>query len=579
MNKTVNINLGGLIFHIDEDAYLKLTRYFDAIKRSLNNSSEQDEIIKDIEMRVAELFTAKQTSNKQVVGLKEVDEIITVMGQPEDYIIEDNNQPNSNNYSSSYSSSKKLYRDKDGGKLGGIASGLGYYFGIDTVWIRVILVLLVVGGFGTGIIAYLVLWIVMPEAQTTSEKLEMKGEPVNISNIEKKVREEFDTVTNKFKNVDYDKYGNQFKSSANKIGNNFSDLLITIFKFIAKFIGIILIVSGLAMIIIFLIGALTLGTVHFSDFPFHQFIASGNFTDYPIWAFSALFFIAIAIPNFFVILLGFKLVSPNFKSIGSITKYILLAVWIIAIAVLISIGLKQASAFSFDGRVVTKQELHLNLTDTLKIKFIHNLDYAKSIEDKTDFKVSQDSIGKDIIYSNQVRFRIESTDAKTAYLQIEKEARGSSLSDAKLRAEQIRYHYSIKNNQLILDNYLITNIKNKFRDQEIKITVYLPTNTLFKVDASAQDYNHSNDTFFDLNYDSDTYIYKVFESKVKCLDCPNNFDEEDDDFYDSKQNKEDIKSITINKDGITIHKDTLTNSKRNSDELRINSDGIIIKTK
>jgi hypothetical protein len=90
MNKTVNINLGGMFFHIDEDAYLKLTRYFDAIK-SLSKSSGQDEIIKDIEMRVAELLTENQKTDKQVVGLKEVDQVIAVMGQPEDYIIEEDN--------------------------------------------------------------------------------------------------------------------------------------------------------------------------------------------------------------------------------------------------------------------------------------------------------------------------------------------------------------------------------------------------------------------------------------------------------------------------------------------------------
>lgn len=100
MNKTVNINLGGMFFHIDEDAYLKLTRYFDAIKRSLNNSSGQDEIIKDIEMRVSELLTEKQKSEKHVVGLKDVDEVIAVMGQPEDYRIEDEENTNQsfNNY-------------------------------------------------------------------------------------------------------------------------------------------------------------------------------------------------------------------------------------------------------------------------------------------------------------------------------------------------------------------------------------------------------------------------------------------------------------------------------------------------
>ena len=150
MNKTVTINLGGIVFHIDEDAYQKLSRYFEAIKRSLNNSSGQEEIIKDIEMRISELLSEKLLSDKHVIGLKEIDEVIAVMGQPEDYIIEDDSKAESNYQA--YKKSKKLYRDKDKGMIGGVAAGLSQYLGIDEVWIRVIL-LLFFFGFGTGILA------------------------------------------------------------------------------------------------------------------------------------------------------------------------------------------------------------------------------------------------------------------------------------------------------------------------------------------------------------------------------------------------------------------------------------------
>ena len=108
MNKTVNINLGGMFFHIDEDAYQKMTRYFDAIKRSLSNSSGHDEIIKDIEMRVSELLNEKQKSDKYVIGLKDVDEVIAVMGQPEDYIIEDELK-GANTYNSNTTRRTKKY--------------------------------------------------------------------------------------------------------------------------------------------------------------------------------------------------------------------------------------------------------------------------------------------------------------------------------------------------------------------------------------------------------------------------------------------------------------------------------------
>ena len=585
MNKTVNINLGGMFFHIDEDAYQKLTRYFDAIKRSLNNSSGQDEIIKDIEMRVSELLNEKQKSDKHVVALKDVDEVIAVMGQPEDYIIENENTSNqqSYNFNSTSTRSRKLYRDKDKGMLGGVASGLGYYFGIETVWIRVALLLLVFAGFGTGIIAYIILWVVTPEAITTSEKLEMTGEPVNISNIEKKVREEYENVSQKFKNVDYDKYGNQIKTGAEKVGSSLGDFIMTVFKIFAKFLGVILIISGLAMIVVFLIGALTLGTVHFDDFPFHQFIESGNFTDYPVWFFAVLLFVAVGIPNFFLVLLGFKLVSPSIKSIGNIAKSTLLALWIIAIAILISIGVKQASAFATDGRVVKKETINILATDTLFIKFKHNDYYSKSINDHNNFKITQDSLNNDVIYSNQVSFKIERADTKLPYLQIEKEAKGTTLSDAKKRAELIKYGYQIVGNQIILDNYLLSNVKDKFRDQEVEITLYLPEGTLFKADTSVQDYDRSNDEFFNLHYSSGKYLYQVMETKVRCLDCPADEDEyndvdsaEDNNAIISIGDDENNSSIT-DKDGVTITADT-TKASKSKGRLRANKDGIIIKS-
>lgn len=574
MNKTVNINLGGMFFHIDEDAYQKLTRYFDAIKRSLSNSSGQEEIIKDIEMRVSELLNEKQKSDKQVVGLKDVDEVITVMGQPEDYIIEEDNKTSQAFTDTSNRRIKKLYRDREKGMIGGVAAGLSHYFGIDTVWIRILLIISV-WGFGTGVLAYIILWIVTPEAITTSEKLEMTGEPVNISNIEKKVREEFENVSDKIKNVDYDKYGNQIKSGAGKIGSTFGDFILSVFKVFAKFLGILLIITGLSTLILLLIGVFTLGSSTFIDLPWQGFVEAGNFTDYPIWSFGLLMFFAVGIPFFFLTILGFKLLAPNMKSIGNIAKYTLLALWIIAVALAISIGIKQATAFAIDGRVVHKESIALQPTDTLFIKFKHNDYYAKNVEDRNDFKITQDSTDNDVIYSNRVNFEIKNTDEKVAYLQIEKEAKGKSLSEAKKRAEQIKYSYTIIGNQLILDNYLLTDLKNKFRDQEIEITLFLPTGTLFKTDSSVQNYDRSNDEFFNLHYSSDKYLYKVMETKVKCLDCPADEDED----YDDDNNEDEQSTVTINKNGVSITNDTIINGNNDIKELKINNDGIIIKTK
>ena len=563
MNKTVNINLGGMFFHIDEDAYQKLSRYFDAIKRSLKNSSGQDEIIKDIEIRIAELLNEKQISDKHVVGLREVDEIIAIMGQPEDYIIEDEPKAFENQSQSTSANyrSKKLYRDSDKGMIGGVAAGLSHYFGIDVVWIRIALVLLIFAGVGTGFIAYIILWIVTPEARTTSEKIAMTGEPVNISNIEKKVREEFESVSDKIKNADYDKYGNQIKKGANRVGNSLGNFILSVLGIIAKFIGVLLIISGLATLTILLIGIFTLGTNSFIDFPWQSFVETGNFTEYPIWVFGLLMFFAVGIPFFFLTLLGFKLLAPNTKSIGAIAKYTLLAIWIIAVALATSLGIKQASAFAMDGRVVQKETLNITLQDTLVIKFKHNDYFSKDIYDRTEFKITTDSTNNNIIYSNEVRFRIKKSNENYSYIQIEKEAKGESFAEARQNADRIRYDYKIIGNQLIFDNYLLTDLKNKYRNQHVEISLFLTEGTIFKVEESAQDYDRSDDDFFDLNYDAYEPAYKVGHTEAKCLNCP---DEENESEESEEQN---------------LITDTVINNNTSIKELKINKDGIIIKTK
>jgi phage shock protein PspC (stress-responsive transcriptional regulator) len=571
MNKTVNINLGGMFFHIDEDAYLKLTRYFDAIKRSLNNSSGQDEIIKDIEMRVSELLTEKQKSEKHVVGLKDVDEVIAVMGQPEDYIIEDEEKSNQsfNQYARKH---KKLYRDKEKGMIGGVATGLGHYFGIDSVWIKIVFLIFVFAGFGTGILAYFVLWVVTPEAVTTSEKLEMTGEPVTISNIEKKVREEIDSLSEKFKNADYDKMGNQVKSGAERISSSFGDFIMTVFKIFAKVLGVFLIMSGLTVLILLLIGVFTLGTNIFIEFPWQNFVDAGNFTDYPIWAFGLLMFFAVGIPFFFLTLLGFKLLSPELKPIGNITKYTLLAVWIIAVAIAISIGIKQATELSYDGKTVEKKAINVNPTDTLFVKFRFNDYYAKDLNHHRDFEFVQDSANHQLIYSTDVRLHVLHTDQPTAYLQIEKSARGNSFTTAKQRAEKIDYKIELNGNHLVLDNYFLTDVKNKFRGQEVDVYLYLPEGQLFKPDTSVQDYDDSEDEFFNLHF-SGNYNYKVQGSKIKCLDCP--ADENDYDDVEDKENT--IDNDTVKEVSIKINGKEVLNGKKTNGKLTTDKNGVIIK--
>ncbi|EKT4548669.1 PspC domain-containing protein [Flavobacterium psychrophilum] len=593
MNKTVNMNLGGFFFHIDEDAYQKLNRYFDAIKKSLS-SDGREEIMNDIESRVSELFSEKLTGTKQVISLKEVDDVIAVMGQPEDYKIEDE-APRQPNYNYASSGSRKLYRDKENGIIGGVLAGLGYYFGIDKVWLRLIMLVLLLS-FGTGFLLYIILWIVMPEAVTTTEKLEMQGEPINISNIEKKVKEEFENLSEKFKNADVNfkdgmdtvsekvkifsnDFSDKMKSNSSRVGSNLGDVIISILGIFAKFLGaIIVMVASISLLGFFVASIVMLFSSTMPDSFALNYISTPIGLETPLWIQGILFLLVFGIPFFFLLILGLKLLVTNLKSIGSIAKYSLLSLWIIALAILIVLGIKEATQLAFDGKVVQKQSINISPTDTLFVKFKNNDFYSKDIDNHDDFRLMQDEHGKEIVYSNNVSIEIMPTDEKLPYLQIEKLANGKTPDEAQKRAEKIIYNLKIEGNKLILDNYLLHNVKNRFRDQRVALFLYLPKGTYLKPDSSLRRYEETNGDYFSWNPESKNDVYKVEDNKVKCTNCPANENEESDYEQDDDTNIR-TPNVTINEDGISIKNDTTISSAKDFKELKINKDGIIIKTK
>ena len=522
MNKTISINLGGFFFHIDEDAYQKLSRYFDAVKRSLSPDG-RDEIMKDIESRIAELFQERIQNEKQVIGLVEIDTVIGIMGQPEDYKIDDEKSTYQSSSSSStnfYYPSKRLYRDKENGMLGGVMAGLGHYLGIDTLWLRIIMVILFFG-FGTGLFVYIVLWILVPEAVTTTQKLEMKGEPITISNIEKKVKEGFDDITSKFSNIDHEKIANTAKSGATRIGSTIEEVITTIFKVFAKIIGaFIVFFSGIGLLGIIITSIIMIFSSTMPDNYILNNIQTPIGLETPLWAQGMLLLLGFGIPLFFLLILGLKLIVNNLKSIGNYVKYSLLAVWLIAVGIIISLGINEASQLAFEGKSVQKEVIAIVPTDTLKIKFKNNDFYSKSNYRNHDFKITQDEGDNEIIYSNNVSIEIKYTDEATPYMLIEKLANGKSTSQAKKRAEKIKYNYKIEGNTIVLDNYLLTAVENKFRGQEVEIYLYLPKGTIFQTDESYSNYDRSDYDFFDENeYDTKNPVYRVDSDKIRCLNC------------------------------------------------------------
>jgi phage shock protein PspC (stress-responsive transcriptional regulator) len=195
MKITVSINLGGYSFNIDEDAYAELKMYLKNLEMHFAGEESSSEILSDIETRMAELFRTKLTTYKQVINIEDVRQAISVLGTPED--ISDNEGRSSRDKFSS-PGYHRMYRDPDHRMIGGVCAGMGAYWDIDPLIVRIIFLALLLAG-GIGAMVYLILYIVLPEAKTTAQKIEMKGEPVNIHNIKEAVKKEFESVRKNMK--------------------------------------------------------------------------------------------------------------------------------------------------------------------------------------------------------------------------------------------------------------------------------------------------------------------------------------------------------------------------------------------
>jgi len=205
MNKTIIININGIVFHIEEDAYETLRAYMIDIKRHFGRESR--EILEDIENRIAEMFDERiQTGKKEVINMDDVREVIERMGRVSDF---ERDGEDEDGFRSAESAEKqdvphsfqrfgrKLMRDTDDQVLGGVCRGLAHYFGTDARWIRVLFAALVLFG-GSGFMLYVVLWIAMPAAESRADKMAMRGKTPNLQNFKKSFEEEARSFSENF---------------------------------------------------------------------------------------------------------------------------------------------------------------------------------------------------------------------------------------------------------------------------------------------------------------------------------------------------------------------------------------------
>lgn len=333
MKKTLTVNLNNQVFHIDEDAYDVLKKYLSDISYRLKSNESKDEIMNDIESRIAELFTERLQKSKNVVTIDDVNDIMRIMGNPQQFQEDneedtgsDTGQGTTNKEKKKKTKIKHFYRDPENEILGGVASGLAAFLGIDVTIIRIILVLLIVLGVGFIIPIYFIVWFAAPAAITASQRLEMQGEDVTIENI----KSEFTNAKNFVQSEN-------FKNTAKDVGQKAGDIVKVLLKIFVGFIGAIL----------SFVGIIVVGVLFFSLFM--TILDPSYFGDYiPQWNLLTLeqaiiyivaLLLIISCPLFVLIYGALRIVSKK-KNRSTAVFWIALALWVVGIIMFYSVSAK-----------------------------------------------------------------------------------------------------------------------------------------------------------------------------------------------------------------------------------------------
>jgi phage shock protein PspC (stress-responsive transcriptional regulator) len=480
MKKTVTINLNGLIYNIDEDAFAVLSSYIEQLKQYFEKLEEGDEIIKDIEARISELFSEKISQTRQVINIGDVEEVISILGNVHDIIDNDSADPSYSEkgfQNQEQKTRRKLYRDVDRRILGGVCAGLSAYTGISLLAVRTIIVVLFLISAGTFLLLYFLSWIIIPKAVTRAEKLEMKGEEVNISNLGKNIHREYNEVKENVKNM---AKSASFGDNLERFGKALAGTINIIFKAVGKVFGLGLIFFGVIMIVSFLLGA----------FAFNSKVLIYDVMGITVVPFQGILKL-IADPSIvFVLLVGFAfsfcipLIALVYAGIcivlnkrsNRLLNISLLISWIVGIVLTVGLALTISADFMSTRTIRTSQLIECDSIscDTIYIDAIDNGSFDLESEDLMFDKLHLYQLNGEINAKGRVELEIRQSKDSTFSVEQVNSSRGSNRSEALDFVNEIEYHYYVENNQIILNRYFQLPNDFKIRGQKVRIICYVP---------------------------------------------------------------------------------------------------------
>ncbi|WP_293306125.1 PspC domain-containing protein [Pedobacter sp. UBA5917] len=576
MEKTIIINIGNTIIHIEESAYELLKAYLNEVKQHFANHADDLEIVTDIENRIAELLTEQlEEQKKQVVDAANVNSVITQMGRVHDFdtVEEGEEEPVLNNAYQYQYTEKKLYRDMDNRMVAGVCSGIAHYINADPKWIRLATFLIsFVGGFG--LLVYALLWIIMPKAKSRIERMEMKGEPANLQGFQKNLDEELQAVKERLSEVNkhaqpiFGRLGIFIGEFFEWLGRFLSGTGKVIFKVIAGFI----IVFGVLFLLALIISAAAFQG--FWDASIYEYFPFSiiNESNRGIILFGA--FIVCFVPILALILFSIR-VAFNKQAINKTLSFALLIIWLAGVAVTGYQAAKISSEF--------KQ--HAELTQTADLKtyktYILDIDKSKyfSKEDSIAYHIDANQKSRIVVDDfedgpfvspNQIRIDISKSESGITRLTQKYESQGKTFQSALQNAQNISYSYGTKDSVLVFSPRFQLRKGTIWRNQEVRLNLEVPVGTRLILKEDTYRYINNYWTWDCKNTENDHNDYSVWIMTEDGLKCVAQLKEEA--IKKEKLQKElfDLELLRNNKPNDTIYQDSVSNRMREvKDELGI----------
>lgn len=460
MDKTIKINLGGTLFQIDEEAYKILRRYLQDIDNRLKNTPGGAETIEDIESRIAEIFQSHGAA-AAVISRENVEEMISIIGKPEDFDAGSETTETRKIYSHT-PSSKKLYRNPDDMIISGVCGGLGAFLNIEAVWVRLLFIIFTCF-FGIGLFVYVALWIALPSAQS--------GDPAQTA----------------------------LAPVGSGVGNAFNEVFRAIGKVLFIILRIFLILAGITFVLCGFLTLVSFIMVFFFQYPgyfsTHSFGVNlfyiPDFLNYIVnpalapWIL-VLTFIVILMPLLALIYWGVKMIFW-FKAKDGIFSLVGLVIWVVCVAALSLLLFNEGISYAETGKTVSEEVIerapaNLYILSDRKVADLH---YDKDISfDEEDYNVYFIDDNKGLFIGSGLS--INNSDDKSVRVNIRKRSTGRSRVDASRKAEDLLYNYKISGDTIFIDEYFTIPANTKWSFDDVRVNLYIPEGTEVHFDKTTE---------------------------------------------------------------------------------------------